>query len=267
MLGAAALALVACRTASGRPSTCDDRCGPYGLAIDRALSYLRTDKSDRASLAVLDYLQRKYNLASELAFESMDSRSGSDLPWWGRLVGKDPPIDEQSLGSLKGDPGTEQLVAHALYCDRFPLPADFGERLGRYVTDGKYEGYELTHAALVLKLMADNRCLLDLRERRDLRDRVRRGMLDVLDRAGSNGGSDRYAPDVRYEALAVLQDFMGQRELDDAAFVTLLSEQQPDGGWRPDARQPSSPHSTVLAVWALLARARPEAPDIRFARH
>jgi hypothetical protein len=28
----------------------------------------------------------------------------------------------------------------------------------------------------------------------------------------------------------------------------------------------SLPHSTVLAVWALLARDRPEAPSVRFAR-
>jgi hypothetical protein len=234
-------------------------------AIDRGLSYLRSDRSDPSALVVLDYLQRKYALGSDLSYENMAHGHGEALGTWARFVGGDPPVNEDMLGSLQGRPGTETFVNHALYCDRFPLPSDFGVLLRRYVMDGAYEGYEQTHASLTLKLIRDNGCRLGMDEA-DLRGIVWRGLLDVLDGDGEAPLSQAARRDVRYEALAFLQDFAGNRDVEEARFSNVLSEQRADGGWGPEVDRPSKPHPTVLAVWALLAHAHSNTPEVPFAR-
>jgi hypothetical protein len=72
--------------------------------------------------------------------------------------------------------------------------------------------------------------------------------------------------DVRYEALALLEDVSGDRGVSDAELARVLAEQQSDGGWRAEADHESRLHPTVLALWALLARLHPDAAREPFAR-
>jgi hypothetical protein len=232
-------------------------------AIARGLSYLRRNPSDVSALVVLDYLQRKYGLPADLAFHSLYAGplDTDRLRVWGRMVGENRLVNEASLGSLTPDPGVEPMVMHALYCDRYPPPANYGQLLERMAARGDYE---LTHASLVLKILRDNRCDLPGATGAGLAEKIRLEMRELVDRAPRD---PRYQElDVRYEALAFLQDFSADRSIPDAQFTKLVREQQRDGGWKPQPDQPSRPHPTVLAVWVLLARGHPDAPEIRFAR-
>lgn len=206
---------------------------------------------------VLDYLRRKYRLAGDLAFERLSPRAAASLGPWRRFI--EPGASPGRLEPLTDRPTTEVVVFRALYCDRAPPPLNFGSRLDRYATAGGYEGYELTHAALALKLLADNGCLLAPRDRRAIEASAEAGMMDLVRSRSSRR-------DVVYEALAISQDLLGVRSFDDAVFSSLLAEQQSDGGWPASVGSGSAPHPTVLAIWALLGRLHPEAAQTSFGR-
>jgi hypothetical protein len=232
-------------------------------AIERGLSYLRRNRSDLSAAIVLDYLQRRYALPSDLAFARLHAALATDarLRVWGRLVGKDQLRDPTALGAWGDQLSIDDVVMRALYCDRFQLPADYAEALQRFVGRG---GYELTHAALALRLLHDNGCTLASGDVRSLGEQARASMVILLSQTPPDRRFEEL--DVRYEALAFLQDFLSEGNLQEGQFDRLLAEQQPDGGWRPQSDRPSGPHPTVLALWALLARAQAGAPGMAFAR-
>lgn len=232
-------------------------------AIERGLSYLRRHPSDVSALIVLDYLQRRYALPAGLAFEATRPPGADDPRFtvWGRFVGRDRLVDDRALGALGPSAGIEEIVMHALYCDRFPLPASYGGLLRDLAERG---GYELTHAVLALKLARDHGCALDGFALAQFEERARRRLRVLIERTPEDTRFEDL--DVRYEALAILQDFLVDREVSLPTIARLLAEQQPDGGWRPAADQPSAPHPTVMAVWALLTSVHPGAAEIPFAR-
>jgi hypothetical protein len=238
--------------------------GAAGIAIARGLAYLRSDPSDLSARIVLDYLQRKYALPADLAYDATPRSDEEDrrLRVWGRFVGADQHPEEAALGELPDDgaaPAIEAMVMHALYCDRFALPAAYGELIARLAVAGDYE---LTHAVLAMKLAADRGCAVRVQGAARPADLARRTRALV----SRPPGDPRFEPlDVRYEALAVLEDFLADGG-PPGAIARLVAEQQPDGGWRPSADQASAPHPTVMAVWALLAWTRPGAPEVAFAR-
>jgi hypothetical protein len=263
-LAAAGLALsLRATTPSRAPDASRRVVDPGAAALERGLSYLRANRSDLSALVVLDYLQRRYALARDYRFEAMYAgpRDDERLRLWGRIIGSDPRVDEDMLPPLTSSAGIEPLVMHALYCDRIRLPDDYGSNLRRFIARG---GYDLTHAVLALKLVRDNDCALQRVASAELEEEARRALRMLIGQAALD---PRYEElDTRYEALAVLQDFLDDGTVDGEQFARLLNEQQSDGGWRPQSDQPSRPHPTVLAVWALLARSRPSASRISFAR-
>jgi hypothetical protein len=232
-------------------------------AIHKGLRYLLRERTDLSALIVLDYLQRRYGLGAEFAFENT-YKSGLDadkLRTWGRFVGMTTAVNEASLGSLD-NPGIEELVMHALYCDRFPLPASYDGLLNRFIEQG---GYELTHAVLALKLVRDHGCAVGSSAVADPERRLVSALHALLLRAPAEPRFEEL--DVRYEALAVLLDFLNDQDLPAQALARVRAEQQSDGGFPAAADQPSSPHPTVMAVWALLGESRRSAAPVPFARY
>jgi hypothetical protein len=235
-------------------------------SIERGLAYLRGQRADPSALIVLDYLRRKYGLAADLAFERTfgDRRDARDLGAWGRFVGLRTAAqlhdDSLSLEPWPNEPSVEAMVVHALYCDVVPPPSSFATALERFAAKGSYE---LTHAVLADKLVRDNGCSVDRLALDAAQDHFRARLLRFIMTPPSEA---RFAGlDVRYEALAVLEDLL-RTKAPREAIEGVLVEQQADGGWRPAPDQPSGPHPTVLAVWSLLARLHPNAPPTTFAR-
>jgi len=265
-VGAVRLAAVAAVGRRSRAFTTD--AAGVQPAVERGFAFIRKNgavhsASDLSALMVLDYLQRRYALAPDLAFSEWTAlaHSPDDRRLWGRFVGVQRPVDAATLGTLAGRPSIDAVVMHALYCDQVPLPAAYGSVLRQFAERG---GYELTHASLALEIVRDNRCSLEAPDEGTLEELLRRRLRSLLARAPAD---PRYEElDVRYEALAVLEDFLGTRDVPSALVARVLRDQQPDGGWKPQGDQVSALHPTVMAVWALLVSIHPDAPAIRFAR-
>jgi hypothetical protein len=201
----------------------------------------------------------------DVAFDARPRTDEQDrkLRVWGRFVGADQRPEQAALGAFPDDgavPVIETMVMHALYCDRFALPASYGELIARLAVGGDYE---LTHAVLAMKLASDRGCAVAVPGTARPAELGRRTRALAL----RPTGDPRFEPlDVRYEALAVLEDFLADSSVPKDAIARLVAAQQSDGGWRPSADQSSAPHPTVMAVWALLAWTRPGAPEVPFAR-
>jgi hypothetical protein len=174
---------------------------------------------------------------------------------FGRLVGRGLEGDSSLADRLRATQGTDAFVGRALYCDIEPLPPEYRETLERSVLRG---GYELTHVSLALKLARDNGCHIsgELEVRQHAVERMR-----VLIRSASTELAQER--DVRYEAMALMGDFEKER-FDDEVVARLMREQQADGGWKPAADGPSHPHSTMVALWALLAHSYSGAAEVPF---
>jgi hypothetical protein len=260
LLVAAATLVLSMRGAGNSAAISDARIDD---AIERGLTYLRRDRSDLSALIVLDYLQRRYGLGADLAYARTEERpnDANRLRTWGRFVGDDRRAEPAALRPFTGASTIEDMITHTLYCDRAALPSSFVPILRAFAARGDYA---LTHAPLALKLARDNGCPVDdvaaLALEKSLREQLR-GLL--LRRARDRRFE---ALDVRYEALAVLEDLLAERAPPQGAVTSVLAEQQPDGGWMPAADQRSAAHPTVLAVWALLAWRHPDAPVVHFAR-
>jgi hypothetical protein len=228
-------------------------------AVTRGLAFLATDRSDPSASIVLDYLRRRYDLPAPPAGQRPLPPSTPEPDRWRRFEGAPAATTGVPLPLLTARSTTEDFVLHALYCDTDPLQPNFAALLQRYLSEGRYEGYELTHAALALKLIDDNRCALPRAEARavwsDAEVRMRR-----LLRSSPAGR------DVAYEALAILQDFYGARDLEAVQIATVLAAQHPDGGWSSRQTGRSAPHPTVMATWVLLGRLHPDSAPNRFAR-
>jgi hypothetical protein len=230
-------------------------------SIDRGLAFLARDRSDLSALVVLDYLQRKYSLTRGFAFEQTFRGGDDGLRHWGRFVGRAQARQEATLAPLSADPSVEEVVERALNCDVAPTPPTFFALLDRFAARGDYEA---THAALAAKLARDNGC--ETSAAADALDnRLRERLRAIVERQPRDRRFEQL--DVGYEALAMLEDFLGDRAEPASVFAKVAREQNEDGGWRPAPDQNSRPHPTVLAVWALLARAHPEAARVRFARN
>ncbi len=218
--------------------------------------------SDLSAIIVLDYLQRKYALPPDLAFEnSYDGAAYADkLRTWGRFVGEQAPIEEASLGSLEGNPGIEELVVHALYCDEFTLAAGYAALLVRFAERG---GYDLTHAALSLRILRENGCSIPGLPG-DVEEQFASG--DARPPRAPSAGSTVRRARCPLRSPRALAGLVRGEAASDEQFARILAEEQPDGGWKAEADHPSRLHPTVLALWALLAHTHADAPETTFAR-
>jgi hypothetical protein len=223
-----------------------------GGAIARGAAFLRESEPDQAVLISLQYLQRRYPQAPPLTSDRMRPRPDG---LFARLVGRGLQGDSLVTERLSTVQGTDAFVARALYCDIEPLPPQYRDMLESAVLNG---GYELTHVSLALKLARDNHCRIP--GERQVREHAVEGMRAFIRNPPPELAHER---DVRYEAMAFVQDFENEG-LDSEVVARLLREQQADGGWTPAAGCPSHPHSTMVAVWALLACSWPQVAEVPF---
>jgi hypothetical protein len=145
-----------------------------------------------------------------------------------------------------------RAAARALHCDRFGLPKDFADLLAGFSNQGQYA---LTHAVLAYQWTLENRC----------------GPLpdpDSFTKFASNAlralvADPEVVQDLRIESLAMLIYAQWQDLTDPSWAQPVLETQQADGGWKPARDWPEShPHTTVLALWVLLAARYPAAPVV-----
>ena len=226
-------------TAARSASTSDD------AALDRGAAYLAGtfDKIDAVSLAIIDYVGRRFGLEQLATARSEAERRypnevmADDLALQRLVIGGSPPPTDLSAASP-----TTRLLATALHCDRRLPGQDYPDQLRSALQQG---GFEATHAALALGWLRELGCSgPELSELSDEADRALR--------SGFDGGSE--VVDLRVEQAA-FREYLTSQPIDDAAWIDALrAAQRPDGGWGQNGpSSESSWHTTVLAMWDLAA--------------
>jgi hypothetical protein len=155
------------------------------------------------------------------------------------------------------------MMVHSMYCDATPLPPAFFlsltaelDKSVKTAPPTNDSEYGITHCALVYAWLCENGCTDIAPGFAEFQEKVAGSMADMV-KAGS------LKRDVAYEAMALLF-FMGAgAKVEKAWLDEVAAAQQPDGGWAYDQAAEgavSDGHPTVLALWALLESAMPEAP-------
>ncbi|HEX2679229.1 MAG TPA: hypothetical protein VHM19_21410 [Polyangiales bacterium] len=235
----------------------------YEAAIARGLSYLDASRAHVSSLQWLfvDYLQRKFGLDPRFAAVNTlraPPTTGTEALHFRvheRIAFPDQLVDRLPLA--EADPMSRVVMA-AAHCDHIPVFAEFAAELEQMIARSDYD---LTHAALALQLTAENGCaVLPAARVVAVRAELAQGMAKLA-------ADPKTSWDLRYEALALLF-YTGHAETVRSEWLDrIVSEQQADGGWLGDRAAPlSNDHSSVLAIWALLEAARPQAPRLPLLR-
>jgi hypothetical protein len=217
-------------------------------AIDRATTFLTTnlDLADPVTLGTYGYLGRNYAIA-DLAAATAHARSiGRPNDWHGllwRLVdpaaGVEPTTDPNAADEL--------LIGRALDCDRTPVPSGYLADLRAFADR---DDFGLTHSALALQWLVENRCMVAGRD--DLRTEVAARLVSALQRSRSVTDTTAcFGARLAYLGIAT--------EVSDEWVGRLLGAQRPDGSWseNPTRTNQSAWHTTLLALWTLLGVRQP----------
>jgi len=240
---------------------------PYAGNIDRGLKFLRegNNLSHWECMAVLDFLRRKFGLSDRYNIKT--TYTFNDQEWvmkevvgpWGRMV--DPAHKATAPPPFDGDgPDINYLTFNALYCDQNGPPSEYAQRL-RQMHDGCREkggvnDYIVTHVAIAVEWLGENKCL-DLSESvKDLRPILADEMAEIINRNGPDC-------DISYESMALLS-YMGQRKRITGEWLDAVAgAQQVNGGWTELHKTGQSfPHPTIFALWTLLEASVPDAPKV-----
>ena len=136
----------------------------------------------------------------------------------------------------------DQLTAPALYCDRTPLPADYGSRLDEANTAG---AYLRTHALLSLQWLRENDCApIDP-------PGYEAELIDAVATLIAPGDS---VSDLELEAASFLYSYGRGDTVDRAIVAETLAQQNRDGGWLVSTNEDvgSDWHGSILALYLLL---------------
>jgi len=234
-----------------------DRLSKEEKAIRRAQGYLKTTITQVEPLhrLFLEYLQRKFSLDGTLGI------SGPPIDLY-----EDPRSYPQEIHFLariaypkrlvKQDPKSllEPVAIMSVYsanCDHLEFPKNYWQIVQQNIDAG---GYELTHVALALRFLEENRCAIP-KNIQDQNEFIIDGLVTLIN-------DPTTIPDLRYEAIAFLMLHDQHSRIKQTWIDQIISEQLKDGGWRRDSgSKESNDHTTILAFWALLEYSRPNTLD------
>lgn len=209
---------------------------------------------------LFDYLQRAYNLRSELSVASSplqipikQTQQSVELQYLARIAFPDKAFTEPPVVPVEGVSLTNIYASH---CDKIALPADYWTLMRSQYEQG---GYYLTHVALAFRFMKDNNCDIP-DDAKVLESQVNRGMVAIAADPAS-------LADLRYEAIALLLLSGSRSDVKQEWINQIASEQLPDGSWALQLGGTSNDHTTLLAMWALLQYSRPDVEYQPLIRH
>jgi hypothetical protein len=213
-------------------------------AIAQAVRYL-DQKRDRLLPMVipnLDFLIRSHSLKIDISEQKrrhIREANATQRVFLRSMV----PEKIASPAELRELRGINLVVAQALYCDLYPLPADYEASIHRLMAAGRYS---LTHAVLATLMIVDKKCKMAGTDLSELIERQRAGLLSLLNKIDP-------ASDLGIEAIVMLYSMRhvgAQNAVSPEGYQkwieAILRAQQPNGSWNQDD------HTTVLAIWALL---------------
>ena len=245
----------ACLLAAGVLGAASLRCGhdrdpQTDAGIDRAIRFLADPAHiyGHAGYYLVQFLHRRFDIEAfadipdryrSFRLQSLLPATGVDL--FERLIDPDARLVRERLPTVPHP--VDRLTIEALYCDQSPVSTGYESRLRDMVSEGRYE---LTHVALAIAWLDENRCGPRLPALR----------AEVAEKMAAEVRVDGRLDDPEIEAAAFLY-YLGRGELVPRDFpASLLQAQNADGGWAeewPGTGKPASNwHPTALALWVLL---------------
>jgi hypothetical protein len=239
----------AAQKADGRPIPATE----LQASVDKATHYLQANLAqvEPYQRLLLDFLQRKFQLDSVFSGEvtpivgypegiqATQYAAVERIAYPDNLVDTLPPLDTT----------TDSMVAYAVNCDRIPFPDGYENTLNQNLKEGSYG---LTHVVFAFDFIRDNGCTIPASWAK-IRHQALQGTLRYA-------GNANMSQDIHYEAIAfVLHDNL-RTEVKPSWIRQIIHEQRRDGGWGGAANETvMQDHQTMLALWALLEYAHPDA--------
>ena len=250
--GSCVALLVVTSVGCGRETLTSADVRRFGNAVARGLEYLADPKTEAhpLQLLALDYLQERFGLEPRFRLDerSLKFKFKADeetFRAYRRLMDPTDPFIPDLTPFAR-----ERMMRLALHCDKLDATA-VAELEPLVVRLSQGTPYEVTHAAVALRLSSNNGCTLPTLGSPESRRAFAVRLVGLM--------KDRSSiPDLRYEAM-VAASLLGFSDLvPERLYLQLLNEQQADGGWRAtNLTRASSDHATMLAVWALLEKTDP----------
>lgn len=233
--------LAACATVGARRERAIGRAEAFlqkrGTAIDPLMTF------------VLARLERRWALSWTAAQRSATLAATPATPQralFARLVDPAAHVDPAALATIQNV--SDRLILSALYCRDVP-----GASLEALAPWAERDGTDVSHGAMALRWLVENGCVAAT-DAEPLRQRYIAGLVTE---AGNHRDADR-----GIEAMAML-DYLGAADRIAPAWIdAILSAQHGDGGWGERPAERSNDHTTVLALWVLLAASRPPVTDL-----
>jgi hypothetical protein len=234
---------------------------PYASQIDKALAYMAyKDRSPNRlfSLALLDYLQRRYGLHERYSLKityasHLQGESAKDLGKFQRLIDPDFKIDEETI--LNSEP-QERLALQALYYDLYPSQDTLLVEMKKYIDQGMSPF--LPSIGFSFFWLRDNGFLASNRDYMLIRD----GLAVAFRNHLRERGLDAYMVG---QCLAFLFALGHSDMVEEIWLKTAAEAQNEDGGWPggfiSGQKGTSDDAATINILWALMQHALPNAPS------
>jgi len=221
---------------------------------NKAISYLENAEISYDHVFLYSYLRPIYNLPDihfeskfKLYLDSLEknkdeiSQKKSEMIYsYRKFFDKHHIIEKEKIENAED---LNFILLTALYCDKYPI--DTTTYFSELVKVSKNGEYALSHALLCLYVIKNNNCH-DLVNQQLLLSNLIEDNVKMIE------SSCFYWNDINIESSAILQ--ASGYKFPKRRIKEIIRLQQKDGGWKSDpAASGSNAHTTVLALWAILA--------------
>lgn len=244
---------------------------PYAESIDAALAFLKaraqSNEAEWQVYAILDFLQRRFDLPPQYRFQSMISvenwsRDDEETKYYfKKLLDKNATFSCEEIKALKGAGQIEDYYYYmlsALHCNSCDIQEGFYEDLLAFLSWDQEEygnpGYATTHAIIAFQWLQEQGCE-DAHIHMDTqREHFASVLTSIIEREQSG-------TDLAFEAMAFLCYIGAKDRMRPNWLETMRNHQLLSGGWAWDAGKAPAGHPTILALWTLLEAAVPDNPQ------
>ena len=233
---------------------------PTEQAIARVESYFaeREGPTDPSWGSLFGHLHRRFGV--EIADAS--GRPLHEAPSRGIYLRLDDPSARAKAEEIaRLSTPVDRMTALALHCATVGLPAEWPVVLDEASAVG---GYALTHAALATEWSLENECA-SWPELAAVRTRQIDALVALADDWDGLVRGYEKPVDLGVEAIAMLYYLGARTRVRESWLEGILAMQRADGGFPGHPGDDhSDPHTSALALWVLLERARPDVPHSRW---
>jgi hypothetical protein len=228
-------------------------------SIEKSKQYLhnRNQELFKDAYVIIDYLNRKYDLQFQYdsveVFNKYNHPDAGHIAYYYRLINPAKTISASKISAIDNE--RDKYLIEALYCDLFPTQNNTLETIRLEIEEGRYA---LTHAFLAIQWLKEKKCI-DIEKIKELE-------LLAIEKIYFLAKQENYETDLGIEAVALLLYSGNKKYVSKDIINKIISVQKADGGWayNPD-KEKSNDHTTILALWALIAYHRHESnPEIKW---